>query len=72
MSDIVREICEEVEAKSRRDGISEGERKRRIVDVELVQKNLGLDLPQACAAFGMTVEEYEEMKNQLVETTENI
>ena len=57
MSDIVREICEEVEAKS--------ERKRRIVDVELVQKNLGLDLPQACAAFGMTVEEYEEMKSLL-------
>ena len=54
-----------IRKEERTEGYNEGERKGRMRDVELIQKNLGLDLPQACAAFGMTIEEYEEMKNLL-------
>ena len=41
-----------------------------ICDVDRIQENLGFDLPQSCDALGMTVEEYEEMKRQLVEMTD--
>ena len=34
----------------------------RIISVDNIRENLGLDLQQACAAVGLTVEEYEEMK----------
>ena len=61
MSDIVREICEEVEAKS----IAVGERKGKVIAVDNMMKELGLDLLRACAVAGITVEEYEEMKSLL-------
>ena len=66
-------IREESYADGKADGIAEGERNgeikgervgKRIV-VDNMMKELGLDLPRACAVAGMTVEEYEEMKSLL-------
>ena len=45
------------------EGEADGERKGKVIAVDNIRENLGLDLSQACAAAGLTVEEYEEMKS---------
>ena len=56
---------ERVQELIREESYADGERKGKVITVDNIRENLGLDLPQACAAAGMTVEEYEEMKNLL-------
>ena len=49
----------------REDALAEGKALTGTAYVDCIQKNLGLDLQQACAAIGISVEEYEEMKKVL-------
>ena len=58
-------IREESYADGKEDGIADGERKGKLAVIDNMMKELGLDLPRACAVAGMTVEEYEEMKSLL-------
>lgn len=51
----------------RKEARTEGSMEATIDSIENIQKNLGLDLQQACAAIGISVEEYEEMKKVLAD-----
>ena len=46
----------------REDALAEGKALTGTAYVDCIRKNLGLDLQQACAAVGISIEEYEEMK----------
>ena len=58
MSDIVREICDEVAVKERQEAKAEA--------VEMIQLNMGLSLQEACRVIGITVEEYNMAKGLVV------
>jgi predicted transposase YdaD len=52
-------------AEGERNGEIKGKRIGKSIVVDNMMKELGLDLPRACAVAGLTVEEYEEMKSLL-------
>lgn len=58
MSRAITDMIETAGNEGRTEGIAE----RRVAVIELVQKNLGLSIEEACAALGRTVEEYEQAK----------
>ena len=60
MSDIMREIAEEVEARGRSEGKAEA--------VDFILANMGLSLQEACKALGITIEEYDSAKKHLMMT----
>ena len=53
------------EARGKTIGEARGEAKGRIDSVDNIRENLGLELQEACAAVGISLEEYAQMKNEL-------
>ena len=47
---------------SRNEGIEKGIEKDKVASVDKLQKNLGLNLHEACAALEISVEEYQKIK----------
>lgn len=62
-----RQICHEEGYKDGYDkGDHQGDSRRLIEDVENLMKNLKMDLPTACKSLGITVDVYEQAKQEFV------